>query len=39
MVADEALRWMALTRCTRVELEHTVNHILTNFGGQFKMAS
>jgi transposase len=31
-------RWMALTRRTKVELEHTVNHILTNFGSEFKMA-
>ena len=31
-------RWMALTRRTKVELEQTVNHILTNFGSQFKMA-
>jgi hypothetical protein len=31
-------RWMTLTRRTKVELEHTVNHILTNFGSQFKMA-
>ena len=28
-------RWMALPRRTKVELEQTVNHILTN---QFKMA-
>ena len=31
-------RWMALTRRTKDELEQTVNHILTNFGSQFKMA-
>ncbi len=31
-------RWMALTRRTKIELEHTVNHILTNFGSQFQMA-
>ncbi len=31
-------RWMALTRRTKVELEQTVNHILTNFGSQFQMA-
>jgi hypothetical protein len=31
-------RWMALTRRTKVELEQTVNHILTHFGSQFKMA-
>jgi transposase len=30
-------RWMALTRRTKDELEQTVNHILTNFGSQFKM--
>ena len=28
-------RWMSLPRRTKVELEQTVNHILTN---QFKMA-
>jgi transposase len=31
-------RWMALTRRTKVDLEQTVNHILTNFGSQSKMA-
>ena len=31
-------RWMALTRRTKEELQQTVNHILDNFGGQFKMA-
>jgi transposase len=30
-------RWMALTRRTKAELEHTVNHILDNFGSLFKM--
>lgn len=31
-------RWMALKRRTKEELEQTVEHILTNFGGLFKMA-
>ena len=30
-------RWMALKRRTKEELEQTVEHILTNFGGLFKM--
>jgi transposase len=30
-------RWMALTRRTRAELEQAVDHILTNFGAEFKM--
>jgi transposase len=39
----EKLWWLMSTagwrsRRTKVELEHTVNHILTNFGSQFKMA-
>jgi len=30
-------RWMALTRRTKEELEQAVDHVLANFGGQFKM--
>jgi transposase len=30
-------RWMALKRRTKEELEKTVDHVLANFGGQFKM--
>jgi transposase len=30
-------RWMALTRRTKEELEQAVDHILTNFGAEFKM--
>ena len=30
-------RWMALTRRTKEELEQAVDHVLANFGTQFKM--
>jgi transposase len=30
-------RWMALARRTKAELEQAVDHILTNFGAEFKM--
>jgi hypothetical protein len=30
-------RWMALTRRTKEEMEQAVDHVLVNFGGEFKM--